>query len=301
MFKQLLVPLDGSKVSEEVLPVASALSRLLGASVTLIHIIERNAPQEIHGERHLSTRAEAYDYLSLIAKNNFVSTIKVECHVHTEEVDNVARSITEHTGELDTDLVLMCSHGSGGLRDFMVGSIAQQIIGMGKTPVYLIQPEEGNFSLAPTFGKFLVALDGDPEHEHGLVVAGELALKTGAALRLVSVVKTPDTLSNGQAEAGRLLPITAAAMLDMTEECFQEYLEDRAHLWRQKGVTTGVEICRGNPSQQLVKSASTAGDDLIVLGTHGKAGMGAFWAGSVAARIIDRTRTPLLLVPVEKS
>jgi len=300
MFKQILVPLDGSSLSEAVLPLASELNRLLGTSVTLIHIIERNAPQEIHGEHHLRTQAEAYDYLALKAEKFFTISSKVECHVHSEEVDNIAHSITDHSGEIDADLVLMCSHGSGGIRDIMVGSIAQQIIGMGKTPVYLIQPEEGNLSLAPTFKKFLVALDGDPEHEHGMEVAGELALKTGAVLRLVSVVKTPDTLWGGQAEAGRLLPMTAAAMLDMTEECFLEYLEERANIWLQKGVTTGVEIRRGNPSQQLVEAAGAGGDDLIVLGTHGKAGMGAFWAGSVAARIIDRTRTPLLLVPVEK-
>jgi nucleotide-binding universal stress UspA family protein len=299
MFKQLLVPLDGSSLSETVLPTASTLAGLLGASVTLIHVIERNAPSEIHGEHHLNSEGEACGYLERNAAKYFPPSLKVECHVHTEEVDNVARSITDHTGELDTDLVLMCSHGSGGLRDIMIGSIAQQIIGMGRTPVYLLQPGEGRVSPPPAFKKFLVALDGDPQHEHGLEIAGGLAFITGAALRLVSVIKTPDTLSGGQAEAGRLLPLTAAAMLDMTEESFLEYLEEKAQAWQQKGVPTSVEIRRGDPSQRLVESAASAADDLIILGTHGKSGMGAFWARSTAARIIDRAKTPLLLVPVK--
>jgi len=49
----------------------------------------------------------------------------------------------------------------------------------------------------------------------------------------------------------------------------------------------------------VVKSADEHEIDLIILATHGKKGMDAFWAGSVAPQIVARTRRPLLLVPVE--
>jgi nucleotide-binding universal stress UspA family protein len=43
--------------------------------------------------------------------------------------------------------------------------------------------------------------------------------------------------------------------------------------------------------------ADSHDEDLIVLGTHGKAGINAFWAGSVAPKIVSQTRLPVLLVP----
>jgi nucleotide-binding universal stress UspA family protein len=61
MFKHLLVPLDGSRLAEAALPAAACLAEQLGASITLIHIIERDASGEIHGERHLTTPDEACD------------------------------------------------------------------------------------------------------------------------------------------------------------------------------------------------------------------------------------------------
>ena len=59
MFKHLLVPLDGSKLSESALPAAVHLAQALDASVTLIHVIEKDAPREVHKDRHLTDPEEA--------------------------------------------------------------------------------------------------------------------------------------------------------------------------------------------------------------------------------------------------
>jgi nucleotide-binding universal stress UspA family protein len=55
LFDHIVVPLDGSKLAEAALPVASVLAEKLGAKVTLLHAIEKGAPEEIHGQRHLRT------------------------------------------------------------------------------------------------------------------------------------------------------------------------------------------------------------------------------------------------------
>ena len=51
MFKRILVPLDGSQLAESVLPAAVTLAEKLHAAVTLVPVIEKNAPREIHGQR----------------------------------------------------------------------------------------------------------------------------------------------------------------------------------------------------------------------------------------------------------
>jgi nucleotide-binding universal stress UspA family protein len=53
MFKHILVPLDGSLLAESALPVTSYIAKTLNASVTLFHVIEKDAPKAVHGETHL--------------------------------------------------------------------------------------------------------------------------------------------------------------------------------------------------------------------------------------------------------
>lgn len=294
MFKHILVPLDGSSLAEAALPPAAWLAEKLGSQVTLLHIIEQNPPQDIHGEHHLRDEGEACEYLTATRARGFKPGQPVECHTHTEGVRDVARSIVDHNAELNPDLIIMCTHGKGGLRDLMAGPIAQQVIGLGRVPVLLIQPE------APfqPCRSILVALDGDPEHTRSLEAAGGLAAEIKASLHLVNVVATLDTLRGEHAATGRLLPAATSMALDLEEECMADYLDELSVPWRQRGVQVIIETRRGDPAGQIGQAAQDKGDDLVVLGTHGKAGMSAFWAGSVAAQIPGHTRLPLLLIPV---
>ncbi len=298
MFRHILVPLDGSHLAESALPAAVALSTAFGSTVTLIHIIEHNAPQEIHGERHLRQQKEAYDYLDQVAQQNFPPEIKVIRHVHTDEVKDVARSIVDHSGELSPDLIVMCAHGESGLRDIVVGSIAQQVISRGKTPILLVQPDENRFAQTISFSKLLVALDGDPEHEKALPLAKELAKSLNASLDLVMVVYTLGTLPSERAATSRLLPVATSMMLDMAESSSQDYLKEMAVSFEAEGLTVSWDVRRGDPAANIIDSAERSSSDLIVLATHGKSGIGAFWAGSVAPKVVTQTRIPLLLVPV---
>ncbi len=298
MFKHLLVPLDGSRLAESSLGVAALLCQKLNAVATLIHIIEKDAPQEIHGERHLTDEEEACRYLDEIAQKYFLPDTAT-CHVHAEKVEDVAQSISEHSGELAPDLIVMCTHGKSGLRDFMVGSIAQQIIGLGKTPVLLVNPQE-DATESPQFTKILVALDGDPAHDASLPVAAELAQKLGAGLHLLTVVHTLGTLPGERAATGWMLPGATRAMLDMDEETAHEHLHKLADLWRKTGLSVTTEVLRGDPAQQIIASTDAARADLIALATHGKSGMSAFWSSSVGPKVVSASKSPLLLIPVKK-
>ncbi len=67
-FQKLLVPLDGSRLAEAVLPVAELLAERLKATVSLLHVLERGAPGTVHGERHLAGIEEANAYLAKVAE-----------------------------------------------------------------------------------------------------------------------------------------------------------------------------------------------------------------------------------------
>jgi nucleotide-binding universal stress UspA family protein len=298
MFKHLLVPLDGSRLAEAALPAAACLAEHLDTSVTLIHIIERDASGEIHGDRHLTTPAEANAYLEAVAGRAFPTKIHVACHVHTVGTADLPQSILDHVEELAPDLIVMCTHGSGGVRDFLFGNIAQQVIARGNTPVLLIRPNEKNTPEAFAVHRLLVPLDGDPAHAQGLPVAADLARICGAELFLVFVVPTTGTLSGEEAATGRLLPSTMRAVLDLAQQDAAEYLARQMTALQATGLTVKAVIRRGDPATAIVEAASAVHADMIVLGTHGKVGIDAFWAGSISPKISGRSKSPLLLVPV---
>jgi nucleotide-binding universal stress UspA family protein len=298
MFKHLLVPLDGSRMAEGSLAAAVSLARTFGAVVTLIHVIERGAPQDIHGERHLTSPDEARDYLGEVAARVFPADISVERHVHSSEVNDVARSIAEHAEELGPDLIVMCTHGRGGLRGLMFGSIAQQVIRLGTTPVLLVPPVTTGVPPAFSCDRLLVALDGNPEHEEGLKVAASLAKIGGAELCLIMAVHTVDTLSGEQAATAKLLPGATHALLDLAEKDAREYLHGHITALQAAGVTATADVRRGDPVIVILGASKRTRADLIVLATHGKTGMDAFWSGSATPNVTSRSDIPLLLVPV---
>jgi nucleotide-binding universal stress UspA family protein len=61
-----------------------------------------------------------------------------------------------------------------------------------------------------------------------------------------------------------------------------------------------AEVQRGDPAALIVRAAERISADLVVLGTHGRTGLEAFWSESVAPQVISRAHTPLLLVPVRE-
>ena len=298
MFKHLLVPLDGSQLAEAPLVAAASLALALKAKVTLIHAVERDAPHEIHGERHLTGVQEAREYLEDVAARVFPPEIPVEMHVHGDGIKDVARSIAEHAGELDVDLIVMCTHGRGGLRGFMHGRLAQQVTGFATAPVLLVPPSPRGGGSFFSCLKMLVPLDGNPDHEEGLKIAADLAKVCGAEIRLVMAVHKLSTLSGEQAATARMLPGTTHALLDLAEKDAGKYLGARLALLQAEGIRATALVRRGEPVSVILDSLEKTGADLIVLATHGKIGMDAFWSGSATPNLTTRAAVPLLLVPV---
>lgn len=298
MLKHFLIPLDGSRLAESVLPYATYFAHACGARVTLLHVIERSPVDTVHGDHHIRDAAEAKTYLDGI-RARFPNDIAVECHVHTDPERRVAASITAHQHEFGHDLVIMCSHGAGGLRSIISGSIAQQVVATGTLPLLYIRPEYSASVTEYCCRSILVPLDGDPAHEPGFHAAAQAARALHAALHLVTVVRTWDVLADGHAALSRLMPASSVRMLDLMAEEAENYLRKQAET--QPTLPSALHVLRGDPSRAILELAQQLGTDLLVIGTHGRKGVDAFWAGTVTPRILERARRPVLLIPVKET
>jgi nucleotide-binding universal stress UspA family protein len=297
MFKHILVPLDGSKLAETALPVAVSLAEALHAPVILLHVIEQDAPSEVHHDRHLTNAKEAQEYLDEIVKSAFPENVKVETHIHSAPVADVPGSIINHaTQEFQPDLILLSSHGKSGLRGLIFGSIAQLVAAAGDTPVFLIKPD--HVAIPFKIKRILVPLDNESIHDLALPYAIALSKAYNAQIDLLCVIPTLGTDSGTHAAAGSMLPATAVAYLDIAEEIAREHFQGHLDEFSNDSLPASAEIVRGDPATLIAKAAEEMGSDVILLATHGRSGMDAFWNRSVTASVAKKTSIPLLLVPL---
>jgi nucleotide-binding universal stress UspA family protein len=157
MYAKVLVPLDGSEVSEQALAHAQSVARAFGARVYLLQVISlsheyeavrgggdesltaleysQDAARQITAARQ--TRAE--EYLTAMAAGLEEMGIQVETSVRQGvTLDN----ITDFVEAAGIDLIVMSTHGRGGLQRFLVGSVTDRVIRSSHVPVLAIPPEE---------------------------------------------------------------------------------------------------------------------------------------------------------------
>jgi nucleotide-binding universal stress UspA family protein len=124
------------------------------------------------------------------------------------------------------------------------------------------------------FSQLLVPLDGTSESEVALEPACALARSSGAEIVLLRVM--PGSASHAEeTEAVGHLEWTAAEL-------------------RTRDVAVGTEVRRGDPAEQIV-DAACLGPRLVVMATHGRAGLGRVLFGSVAERVVAHSPVPVLL------
>jgi nucleotide-binding universal stress UspA family protein len=301
MFKHLIVPLDGSRLSESAMPTVIHLAQKLNASVTLVHVIEKKPPAKIHGEPHLSKSEEAEHYLDEVERRFFPPGMTVDKHVHKTAISDVAGSIAEHAREFKSDLVVMCTHGRGGMRKMLFGSIAQQVVSAKVTPVLLIRPTEGGTAAFLSGRPFLVPLDGTTAREQALSIAAGLASVCGVELKLLMVVPTLRTLSGVETTSRILLPATTQEILSFAMADAEVYVRKLVDALSANGTRVTAEIRRGELAEVIVSEAHRLGVDMIIMATLGRVGLNAFWSDSLAPRVTERTHLALLLVPVRET
>ena len=297
MFRRLLLPLDGSQLAEAVLPVATRLAHAFDSRLLLLHVIERKAPTTIHGEPHLTEIAAADAYLKGLATRLAEQQVKADIHVHSVPLGDIARGIADHAEEAGADLIILCAHGRAGWRDLVAGSIAQQALQRGSVPLLLVHAgttdeEPGVFEPAD----ILVPLDGSAAAEAALPIAAALSRTLHAKLHLVTVVATPGTLTDKRAPATTLMPSATRLLLEVEQDEATANLANLAERLRAEDVEVTTEVRRGDTTAELSADNTEHQFGLIVVTTHGRAGLPARLSGSVVARFVGKTSAPVLLI-----
>jgi nucleotide-binding universal stress UspA family protein len=146
------------------------------------------------------------------------------------------------------------------------------------------------------FRRILVPVDYSEYSRTSVRAAAELAKQLGASVDLVHVWDRPTYVSEGVMvrQPGEEHRSLSDLIRENAEREMSEFL---ATLELPEGVTVTHRMCSGEPAQKLVEEAKTGGYDLIVVGTHGRAGVLHLLLGSTAERLIRLSPVPVLVVP----
>ena len=145
MYKHILVPTDGSPLSDKAVEAAIKLAKLAGARITAFHAVEPYPLQgayaaEASGVPELqpelfAERSEEYARRVLDAVASAAAAVNVQCTTDYVTSRSVFQAIIERASKENCDLIVMASHGRRGLEGFLLGSETHKVLTHTSIPV----------------------------------------------------------------------------------------------------------------------------------------------------------------------
>ena len=323
MFNRIIVPVDGSKRAEAVLPYVRLLAGTFNLKVSLLQgteFDESSLPVEYIGmmseikaaEVKEKDRQAAEEYLNGIEKT--MESLEVE-QVITPDKPEAA--ISSESSE--DSLITMSTHGRTGIDRWVLGSVTEKVIRRSISPMLIVRPdikdnqleretwkqgesfslhllrpdiEEYNFDGQANLKTLVVPMDGSDFSESVLPTVIELSQKLDLELLLLRIASSTMQMSMaGEWPAG--YPEILAAVEDQS----RVYLEEIAKKVRNMGVSkVECQVLVGDAASHIVDAAQQHDDSIIVMASRGRTGLGRALLGSVADRVVSSSTVPVLLL-----
>lgn len=140
-FRHVLVPLDETARSEEVIDTARQLAHPFGSSVTLLHVVEHGLwPMNVLEVQleDAKRKAMARTYLGRVAQDVALKWVTPDIAVTAHE--SIAAGILESADRVGADLIAMATHGRTGVPRMVLGSVAAHVLNAGRLPLLLFGP-----------------------------------------------------------------------------------------------------------------------------------------------------------------
>jgi nucleotide-binding universal stress UspA family protein len=284
MYSKILVPLDGSRVSEQILPYARLFADAYGIPVELLRVMDPDArppfwPPESSGR-----------YLNKIAGEYFSGRASTSA-----ETGAPATVIVDYAKNDPSCLIAMATHGLSGARRWLLGSVTSKVVQIAANPLLLIRPSHDfDVSTPVQMNQIFVPLDGSSLAEKALPHACALSKRLNLEIQLLRVYSLP---MDAYVVADGVIARGPTQYREEQAKQAQDYLEGKVASLRADGVERVVGTAlEGDAASEIIDLASKTPDSLIGMSTHGRSGIGRWVLGSVAERIIQHGRDPVLLI-----
>ena len=292
--QHILAPVDFSPASQHGLAFAGALAERFHSRLHLLHVVEPPVLPEwgyAHiPQREARLRRAAEERLPQLSSECGIDpTLVVSTKVRSGEAED---EICAAAAEESADLIVLASHGLGGLQHAFFGSTAERVVRRAPCPVLTVRdcalPRKGADIPSFDLKRIVVTTDFSEESKKAFPYALALARKFEASLLLLYVV--PAHLPAELSHLGIVLE----------ERQLLEEARERLPRFRQAELDPHLRVetlvLNGGSAHEICRTAETQAADLIVMATHGHTGLKRFMLGSVTENVVRHAPCPVLIV-----
>ncbi len=146
MYRKIIVPLDGSKLAEGVLPHVCEMARCLGCQIVLLQVLTHKSYDYLLNDPGLSASLRsseeeaACNYIGPLIGKLRQEGLDVSADIATA-TGPVADAIIEFARRVNGDVIAMSTHGRTGPARWVLGSVADRVVRGAGIPVLLIHPK----------------------------------------------------------------------------------------------------------------------------------------------------------------
>ncbi len=298
MYTRMLIPLDGSKTAEKVLPYARYLAGKFKVPVELLSVVdigEITSHMVSDKARFLDSIIEdaverGTGYLRGVATT--FKGAEVTCTVERGKPEDV---IIEKAATDKAMLITMATHGRSGLSRFLLGSVAEKVLRGTASPVLLVRAtNEAMPGGEPTLKSVIVPLDGSELAESVLPMVARLAKDLDLEVELFRAYHIPYNVYAGDegVYAGNY-----EALLHSVRDEAKEYLDKKAGELKRLGTAKVACVTKeGFAADEIIALGKKTAANLIAMSSHGRSGVKRWVLGSVAETVVRHSGDPVLIV-----
>jgi len=279
---KIIVGVDFSEQSEVAIEQALDIARMFAAEVVLVHASRVSRPADeisdgmdmLLGSFEQIVRQELADQRARLAKlpARFSTHGVTISHMAIEA--EPARGLADVAHELDADLLVVGTHGRGGVRHFLLGSVAERAVRYARTTTMVARPQTRDDG----YRKVLVPVDLTGLSDTVVDTAVALAAPH-ARIELFHVWDVWDLPNLTQ----KLEVASAHTWRGQMREAARGLAHQLIARHRDRSdLRLTFAQAEGSPAQRIHERLDAHGYDLVVVGSHGRRGVRRLLLGSVA-------------------
>jgi nucleotide-binding universal stress UspA family protein len=296
MYTKMLIPLDGSKTSEKVLPYARYLAGKLKIPVELLAVIDM-ADRATHIPAEKARFFDSMIEEGVKSSANYLRGVAgtfgdadVKCTVEKGEAD----AVIIEKGEAEKGmLICMATHGRSGLDRFLLGSVAEDVLRAAANPLLLVRAtEEAKSEGVAALKSIILPLDGSELAES--IIPMDMAKNLGLEVVLFRAYHIPSYAYAGD-ETSSVVDYDEL-MVGVRDEA-NEYLEKKVTEVKHLGIDKVSFVTKeGFAADEIIALGRKTPDSLIAMCSHGRTGVKRWVLGSVTEAVVRHSGDPVLVL-----
>lgn len=282
---KILIPLDGSELSEEILDHIEYFAKRSNAEIILFRVVPFFWPDEFLHVRKMGDELDNEACQYLYSVNAKLERRGIEGEVYVDE-GHIPEVICDFVKEKEIDLIAMSTHGLGGLRRWYMGSVTDKVMQISPVPV-LAYRNTGKEVTSSHYKNILIPIDGSAFSENIFAQARYLVKLLNAKVWFLYVV-----------DLDMMKGFTTLSILKQEEKLIdtvRDYFPDLEKRLKEAQVDYEIVVKKGCPAEEICAFAKGNNIDLIAMCTHGRGGIGRWAMGSVANKVLQVSSKPVLL------